>query len=117
MSHNMADSIQGLTDKQAAERLAKGMSNNVAFKTGRTYLGIVRKNAFTFINSVLFPISILLALMGQAGDALVTGGLVLFNVLVGVTQEARAKRRLDQLALQVQAKERLIRGGSKDSSR
>ncbi len=42
-----------------------------------------------------------MALLGLQlfGDALLTGGLVLGNVLVGVFQETRAKRQLDRIAL------------------
>lgn len=108
---NKPISIQGLTDGQVAERRARGLTNAATFKTGRTYLGIVRKNAFTFINTVLLAISVLLVVMGQVGDALVTAGLVLFNVVVGVYQEGRAKYKLDRLVLQVQAKAHVIRAG------
>lgn len=107
----MSDSIYGLSDEQVAERAARGLNNAVQFKTGRSYLGIVRKNVFTFINTMLFSISVLLVLMGQVGDALITAGLVLLNVLVGVYQEARAKYKLNRLALQVQTKASVIRGG------
>lgn len=105
------DKPAGLSDEQVLERQRRGLVNAVQFKTGRTYLGIFRKNAFTFINSVLFAISAVLILMGQYGDALVTAGLVVLNVLVGVFQEARAKRKLDQLSLQVQANAKVIRSG------
>ena len=104
-------SVQGLSDAQVKERQARGQSNAVVFKTGRSYLGILRKNAFTFINIVLFAISVLLVIMGQYGDALVTAGLVLLNVVVGVYQESRAKYKLDRLALQVRAKASVIREG------
>lgn len=108
----MPQTFQGLSDEQVAERQARGQSNAVRFKTGRSYLGILRKNVFTFINTILFAISVLLVLMGLGGDALVTAGLVLFNVLVGTIQEMRAKYKLDRLALQVRTKVNVIRGGA-----
>jgi cation-transporting ATPase E len=60
---------------------------------------------------VLFAISALLVLMGQTQDALVTAGLVLLNVVVGVYQEAQAKYKLDRLALLVRSKASVIRSG------
>ncbi len=108
-------SIAGLSDAQVAERRARGLSNAVAFKTGRSYLRILRENVFTFINTMLFAISAVLILMGQVGDALVTAGLVLLNVIMGVYQEARAKYKLDRLALQVQAKASVVREGEERS--
>ncbi len=47
--------------------------------------------------------------MGQIGDALVTAGLVLFNVVVGVFQEGRAKRKLEKIALLTRPKVTVIR--------
>ncbi|NIV39448.1 MAG: HAD-IC family P-type ATPase, partial [Anaerolineae bacterium] len=75
----------------------------------------LRKNAFTFINSVLFGIGIVLILMGQLGDAVVTAGLVLLNVIVGVYQEGRAKRKLDQIALLTRPKAAVLRDGQERS--
>lgn len=94
----MTHAPMGLSESQAIARRERGQANTTQFQTSRTYLQILRKNAFTFINSVLFGIGILLILMGHVGDAVVTAGLVLLNVIVGVYQEGRAKRKLDQIA-------------------
>jgi cation-transporting ATPase E len=115
MTGERTSSIAGLSNAQVAERQARGLSNAVAFKTGRSYLRILRENVFTFINTMLFAISAVLILMGQVGDALVTAGLVLLNVIVGVYQEARAKYKLDRLALQIQAKASVVREGQERS--
>jgi cation-transporting ATPase E len=112
MEYNLgAGDIEGLSTGEVIARRERGQGNVVQFQTGRTYLQIVRKNAFTFINSVLFSIGIVLMLMGQFGDALVTAGLVLMNVVVGVYQEARAKRKLEQIALLTRPKAAAIRDG------
>lgn len=115
MLREIPNSIHGLSSDQVLERQARGLTNAVAFKTGRSYLGILRKNIFTFINTMLFTISTLLVLMGQADDAFVTAGLVLLNVLVGTYQEARAKYKLDRLALQVRAEAKVVRDGEERS--
>jgi cation-transporting ATPase E len=111
----MSQAIQGLTESQVIARRAQGQGNAVQFRTGRTYLDILRKNAFTFINTVLFAIGILLILLGQLDDAIVTAGLVLMNVIVGVYQEGRAKRKLDQLALLTRPHATVIRSGQEQS--
>jgi cation-transporting ATPase E len=103
--------IEGLSESEAAARLSRGQGNVIRFDTGRSYLHILRKNAFTFINTVLFSIGVLLILMGHIGDAVVTAGLVLLNVVVGVVQEARAKRKLDQIALLSRPKATVVRDG------
>jgi cation-transporting ATPase E len=112
MEYNLGvPSAGGLSEDEVIARRERGQGNVVQFQTGRTYLQIVRKNAFTFINTVLFSIGIVLMLMGQFGDALVTAGLVLMNVVVGVYQEARAKRKLEQIALLTRPKAAVIRDG------
>ncbi|NIO41613.1 MAG: hypothetical protein GTO41_16385, partial [Burkholderiales bacterium] len=91
--------VVGLSESEVAVRRARGEGNDVHLETSRSYVQILRQNAFTFINSVLFAIGIVLVLMGQVGDAVVTAGLVLLNVVVGAVQEGRAKRTLDRIAL------------------
>ena len=107
----MMQNLQGLSESQVIARRKRGQGNNVQFQTTRSYLQILHKNAFTFINIVLFAIGIVLILMGQIGDALVTGGLVLMNVIVGVFQEGRAKHKLEQIALLTRPKATIIRSG------
>ena len=111
----MAQLLAGLSEDEAIARRKRGQGNVVQFQTGRTYLQILRKNAFTFINTVLFAIGIVLILMDKVGDALVTAGLVLLNVVVGVYQEGRAKHKLDQIALLTRPKAAVIRDGREKS--
>ena len=111
MNAKTSSTIQGLSNAEAANRLARGLNNTAAFKSGRSYLGILRKNVFTFINTILFGISALLVVMGQVEDAWVTAGLVLLNVVVGVYQEGLAKYKLDRLALQVRTRATVVRAG------
>jgi len=103
--------IRGLSESEATARRQSGQANIVPLHVGRSYLEIVRKNAFTFINTVLFLIGFVLVLMDHVGDAVVTAGLVLLNVAVGVTQEIRAKRKLDRIALLTRPKATVIRDG------
>jgi len=103
--------IEGLSESEVAARARSGQQNVVRYQTGRSYLQILRKNAFTFINTVLFAIAAVLILMGHVGDAAVTAGLVLLNVVAGVVQEGRAKRKLDRIALLARPTATVIRGG------
>jgi cation-transporting ATPase E len=111
----MSHATVGLSEAQAIARRERGQGNAVQLQTSRSYLQILRKNAFTFINSVLFGIGIILILMGQLGDAVVTAGLVLLNVIVGVYQEGRAKRKLDQIALLTRPQAAVLRDGRERS--
>jgi len=112
---NVTHTTVGLSESEVIARRERGQGNGIQFQTSRTYLQILRKNAFTFINSVLFGIGVVLILMGQLGDAVVTAGLVLMNVIVGVYQEGRAKRKLDQIALLTRPRATVLRDGQEQS--
>ena len=101
--------LHGLSAAQVAERRSQGQANTVRFNSSRSYAQILRDNAFTFINNVLFGIGALLVLMGNVNDAVVTAGLVLLNVIVGVVQEGRAKQKLDRIALLTRPRATVIR--------
>jgi len=101
---------QGLTEAEAAARRARGEGNVVATTT-RSYTRILVENLVTPVNVVLFAIAITLVVLGAPGDAFVTGGLVLINVVVGVFQEARAKRQLDRIALLTRPRAVVVRVG------
>ena len=101
----------GLSDAEATRRRAAGQGNSYAMRSSRPLVEILRDNVLTFINLVLFGIGAVLLAIGRGGDAAVTAGLVLINVVVGVVQEVRAKRKLDQIALLTRPRVRLLRAG------
>ena len=104
-------SVVGLTDAEVRERRAKGLGHRTATKTSRTFVQIVRGNLFTFINMTLISIGVVLIVMGQTNDAIMSAGLAVINAAIGIIQELRAKRRLDQIALLTRAKVNVIREG------
>ncbi|MGH2618367.1 MAG: cation-transporting P-type ATPase, partial [Thermomicrobiales bacterium] len=89
----------GLSEAEARARLASEGGNAVPDAGGRSWWDIVRRNLFTFINITLLAVGVVLVVMGLYRDALLASGLAAVNGLVGVVQETRAKRRLDQIAL------------------
>lgn len=107
--------MHGLTESEVKFRREQGLGNNIDLTPSRTYLQIFRKNALTFVNLVLFTIGLLLVLLGSPADAITTAGLVFMNVVIGITQEARAKRKLDQIALLTRPKVTVIRDGSEQA--
>lgn len=104
--------LRGLTREEVLARRAAGLGNDVRLETTRSYWQILRQNAFTFINVVLYVTSAILVAMGLYGDALVTAGLVLLNVVIAVAQEGRAKHKLDRIALLTRPAVTVIREGA-----
>jgi cation-transporting P-type ATPase E len=101
----------GLSEAEAADRRARGLNNAAPPGTGRSYARIFFDNLFTLIHIILLGIATVLIALGFFGDALVTAGLVVANVTVGMFQEARAKRKLDRVALLLRPEARVFRDG------
>ena len=77
----------GLTTEEVARRQAAGLSNAVALPTSRTYRQILRENVFTFINNVLFLLGLALVALGRPGDAIISVGVILVNVVVAASRK------------------------------
>jgi cation-transporting ATPase E len=103
--------MSGLSEAEARARLASEGGNAVPDSSGRSWWEIVRRNLFTFINITLLVVGIVLVAMGLYRDALLASGLAVVNGLVGVFQETRAKRRLDQIALLNRSQATVVRDG------
>ena len=65
---------------------------------------------FTRFNAILGTAFVLILVFGEGQDALF-GFVLLFNVLIGVVQEYRAKRTLDRLAVLNAPRARVVRDG------
>ncbi len=91
--------LSGLTEQEAAARRAAGQGNNLPLQTSRTFTDILRDNLFTFINIVLFFISLVLILLGRIDDVGVIAFVIGTNAIVNIYQEIRAKKKLDKISL------------------
>src|SRR5215211_6363608 len=103
--------LSGLSEAEASARLASEGGNAVPDSSGHSWWDIVRRNLFTFINITLLVVGGVLVAMGLYRDALLASGLAVVNGLVGVVQETRAKRRLDQIALLNRSQAIVVRDG------
>jgi cation-transporting P-type ATPase E len=100
---------RGLTEVEAAARLAE-REPFVSPRTSRSYASIVRANVFTVFNLILLFFGVITLAFGDWRDALFLG--VLFsNSAIGIVQEVRAKRALDQLAALVAPTATVVRDG------
>ena len=117
----MADSIPsvppptGLTEAEVQQRRGQGQGNVPPPATGRTYEQIAKENVFTTINIVIFTLGVALALVGRMGDAVVSLLVISSNIVVGLLQEVRAKRKLDQITLLTRPTATVIRDGQEVS--
>ncbi|MCU1452228.1 MAG: ATPase, P-type (transporting), superfamily, subfamily [Acidimicrobiales bacterium] len=88
----------GLTAQQVRERVAAGLVNHADDRTSRTFGEIVRANVLTRFNAILGALGAVVIATGRFADALFVL-IVVLNSAIGIVQEVRAKRTLDDLAL------------------
>lgn len=103
--------ISGLTDAEASARRQRGEGNDIKLETSRSYADIIRYNVLNVINIILFAIGAVMVLIGRPGEAITSVGVIAMNVVVGIYQEVKAKRQLDQIALLTRPKVTIIRDG------
>lgn len=105
-----ADAATGLTAAEVEQRRSDGRTNDVPARASRSVREIVRANVFTRINAILGVLFVLVLAAGSPIDGMF-GLLIVANSAVGIIQEVRAKRTLDELAIVGQARPRVRRDG------
>jgi len=90
--------LQGLTAGQVAERVREGKVNTLPERSGRTTWQIVRDNVFTRVNAMLAVLFVIVAATMQFAQG-AFAILIVANSIIGMVQELRAKRTLDNLAV------------------
>ncbi len=108
---NLTD-LSGLTEAEAARRLAAGQGNVAPKDDGRTPLEIVAKNLFTWFNLLNVLLALALALVGAWRNMLFMG-VVVSNTLIGTIQELRARKTVAELKLLAQTPATVLREGSR----
>ena len=104
------DVRNGLTAAEVADRVSRGLRNDVPDAPTRTVAEIVKANVFTRFNFLVGSLLIVILIVGPLNDALF-GGVVIANTLIGIIQELRAKRTLDRLAVVNAPHARVVRDG------
>lgn len=108
---NAAERITGLDEMEVRTRRERGEGNDFQLPSSRSLTSIFRQNVFTLINLVLFSIGAVMVSIGRPDEALASVSLILMNIVVGLIQEVRAKRKLDRIALLTRPKVSVIREG------
>jgi cation-transporting P-type ATPase E len=98
----------GLTSAEAARRLHDlGVPEP---PTSRSVASIVAANVFTLFNAILGVFFVVMLALGLFADALF-GLIAVINSAIGIRQELKAKETLDQLALLVAPRAKVVRDG------
>jgi cation-transporting P-type ATPase E len=100
----------GLSTAEVADRVARGLVNDVPSAPTRTIGQIVRSNVLTRFNLLLGSLLAVILVVGPLQDALF-GLVIVANTVVGIVQELRAKRTLDRLEVVNAPRARVVRDG------
>ena len=106
-------SLKGLTSFEVEERIRQGKINKNIDETDRPVWEIVKRNTFTFFNLIFAVIAILISLV-QAWNQLIFLPIIIINTIVGIYQEIKAKRYLDQMTLMHAPQSTVIRNGQQE---
>ena len=97
---------EGLTSAQ----VKKNKRNVAESDTGKSYEEIISDNVFTLFNAINVLLALMVVATGSFRNMLFIF-VVLINTVVGIFQEVRSKKTLDDLALLNQQKVTVIRNG------
>lgn len=106
------DHQTGLTAQQVQEHRMHGWTNQPVDPPSKTAKEIIQENVFTYFNLIFLVLAVLLCLVGSFRDLTFLPVIVL-NTLIGIIQETRAKKVLDNLTMLNAPHAMVIRDGKK----
>ena len=100
----------GLSNEEVAKRASEGKVNGISKPASKTYGQIIKDNVCTLFNLLNFLIFVALVLV-QAWSNLVFMAMIVANALIGIYQEVKAKRLVDQLSILTKPTITVVRNG------
>ncbi|MEU2059623.1 HAD-IC family P-type ATPase [Streptomyces sp. NPDC013455] len=100
----------GLTGAEVADRVERGLVNDVPVRSSRSLAEIVRANVLTRFNAIIGVLWVIMLFVAPIQDSLF-GFVILANTGIGIVQEWRAKQTLDSLAVIGEARPTVRRDG------
>ncbi len=102
--------MQGLSGAEVEKRMNEGKQNLPVDSATKTVKEIIRSNIFTYFNLIFLLIAVLLIMVGSYRD-LTFLPIIAANTMIGIVQEIRSKKTLDELAILHAPHTKCIRDG------
>lgn len=105
------EKFHGLSTDEVIERTQAGQSNKPPKGPSKSIARVIFDHTFTYFNGIFAAIAVILILIKSYRD-LTFLGVILANTLIGIIQELRTKKVLDNLTMLSAAKITAIRDGT-----
>ncbi|MCO6411216.1 MAG: cation-translocating P-type ATPase [Thiogranum sp.] len=107
-----SDVDRGLTEAEAAGRLADIGPNAIVETARRTPLGILYRQFTDFMIIVLLAAAVISGFIGELQDTIAIIVIVVLNAIIGAVQEYRAERAVSALRMMAAPEAQVVRDGS-----
>lgn len=104
----------GLTKDIIESRIQENLINIKAVNRSKSYGRIIFENVFNFCNTVTIILVIILIAVGQPNQA-VSSSIILANIIIGISQEIKAKLTVEKLSLVADSVCDVLRDGKKET--
>lgn len=98
----------GLSTSQVEERVRKGLDNKSPDHLTRSVKEIIKGNVFTLFNILNLVLALIILIMGDWKNALFIG-VAITNTLIGIFQELKFKKTIDNLSILAESKVKVVR--------
>lgn len=103
-------SLQGLTSDEVKEKIKNKQQNIVDLSTTKSVKQIIKENSLTLFNAINICLAILVISTGSYKNVFFLF-FVVANTSIGIFQEIRSKKTIDNLTLLNQTKVKVLRNG------
>lgn len=104
--------MDGLNRQEVEYRINNGLVNNEKIKYSRTTKEIILSNTITLFNFLNIVLAVLVLTTGSIQNVTFVGTII-FNTIIAIFQEIKAKKILDKISITNQDKVIVIRDGKK----
>ena len=94
----MAVNISGLSQQEVQKRRAQSSEKTAEERITKSKSKIIKENVFTLFNFLNFLIAAMLFAVGAYSN-LIFIGIIILNILIGIAQEFKAKKLVDELSI------------------
>ena len=102
--------FHGLSSAEVEDRIRMDRTNHMNTSASKSVSDILKEHSLTYFNFLNLFLAVLVALTGQFKN-MTFMGVILINTAIGIVQELKVKKLIDQISVMTAARTRVIREG------